>query len=150
MKVLFICTGNTSRSPMAEGLFRQMIKGTVLEGNAVCMSAGLSSTNGENIAENAVIALEEIGVDISDYKSRRFSSKEISMWDCYFSMGDTHSYILEKAGIPHDKIYTPKEGIIDPYGLEVEDYRVCREQLINELKSFIEKLCIYYENRRNA
>jgi len=135
MKVLFVCTGNTCRSPMAEGIFRDKVLQDGLEGKIFSQSAGLSAVDKIPAAENAILTCREIGIDISGHTARRIAPEDTEAWDLYFPMSKTHAYILEQAGVAHTKIYIPKY-IDDPYGQGLEVYRKCREKLEIELRLF--------------
>ncbi|HHZ01170.1 MAG TPA: low molecular weight protein arginine phosphatase, partial [Tissierellia bacterium] len=69
MNILFVCTGNTCRSPMAEGLFKDMLRKNNIE-NIKVSSAGLSVFPGEHVNEKAIRALKEKGIDISSHRAR--------------------------------------------------------------------------------
>ena len=135
MKILFVCTGNTCRSPMAEGIFRKMMQDMGMENRVLCQSAGLSALDGMEVSENAVRACGEWGIDIADHAARRITGEEIPVWDLYFPMSKTHGYILQQAGVPQTKIYIPKY-IEDPFGQDLDAYRKCRDKLAEELRVF--------------
>ena len=135
MKILFVCTGNTCRSPMAEGIFRKMMQDMGMEDRVLCQSAGLSALDGMEVSENAVRACGEWGIDIADHTARRITGEEIPVWDLYFPMSKTHGYILQQAGVPQTKIYIPKY-IEDPFGQDLDAYRKCRDKLAEELRVF--------------
>ncbi len=141
IKVLFVCTGNTCRSPMAEGFFRAMLRADGNE-NIMCQSAGIAALPGQDAAENAIKAMAEENIDISSHESRRLTSEEIMTWDVYFVMSETHGYILEKAGVPRDRIYV-SETIDDPFGGDIEVYRKCRDDIKRVVADFYGKLKAY-------
>ena len=122
MNVLFVCSGNTCRSPMAEGyLNSKSIK------NLYSLSCGFLSA-GDPAAENAIKVMREIGVEISNHKSRIISPELIGA-DKIFCMSESHKFALISAGVSEQKISVLGGGICDPYGGDENTYRTCRNQI---------------------
>ena len=71
--ILFVCTGNVCRSPMAEGIFRQATRG---RGDYRVMSAGLGACDGQPPSPYAVQAVKELGIDISGLRSRMLTRRD--------------------------------------------------------------------------
>lgn len=113
MKILFICTGNTCRSPMAEGIFKKMLEDKNRD-SVYCQSAGLSATEGSAANENAVTACKEIGVDISKHRSHKMTVQDAERVDLLVVMTQMHAYALQAAGVPLSKIYVLGDQIPDP------------------------------------
>ncbi len=86
--ILFLCTGNVCRSPMAEGIFRQAIQG---RGEYQVLSAGLGAAEGQPPSPYAVQAVKELGIDISGLRSRMLTVEMVEQADYIFGM--THSHI---------------------------------------------------------
>lgn len=146
MKILFICTGNTCRSPMAEAIFRKLVKDDKLSDKIMCQSAGISATNGDSASQHAVTCMKSWYFDISSHRARKFMPEEISVWDGIFTMSKTHAYILEQLGVPTDKIYISKY-IEDPHGADLKTYEECRNTLAREVMVFYARLKMVYEHR---
>ena len=87
-RILFVCTGNICRSPMAEGLFRHVIRGR--KGFDV-LSAGVGAVDGMPPSENAVRAMRALGIDISHQRSHALSPDLVAKADYIFGM--THSHV---------------------------------------------------------
>ncbi len=139
-KIVFICTGNTCRSPMAEGLFNSMNgeQKTGLE----TISAGIFTNNGMPASENAVIAAKELGADISNHKSQILNGDIVNNAKYLVCMTGAHyDQILLKFPNANDKLFTllPTD-IDDPFGGNIDDYRKCAAQIKLAVESIIERL----------
>ncbi len=128
--VLFVCTGNTCRSPMAEGIFNSMHK------NAVAASAGLFAESGEKASENAVLAAKELGADIKNHKALQLTPAMLDGADLVLTMTESHKRSLP----PMEKIKTLAEfgDVSDPYGGDIQTYKRCAEQI----KKLIEMIAL--------
>ena len=120
---------------MADAIFRRFIEINNMQEKIFSQSAGLSAATGEPASEYAIKVIDEAGGDLTKHRARKICPDDIDMWDLYFPMTKTHGYILEKAGVPVNKIYIPND-IPDPYGQGLEEYRICRERLEKEVRLF--------------
>ena len=143
-KILFVCTGNTCRSPMAEGIFNSLAKEYHVD--AVAESAGFDTEDGLPASENAIKACSEIGVDISNHKSKKFDECNLDEYIKFLTMSFDHANILIDKGIPWSKIEVlcgADHGVPDPYGFGLGIYRSCRDVI----KRCIEKYFIKLEEK---
>src|SRR6266436_8300755 len=135
--VLFVCTGNVCRSPMAEGIFRRAVRG---RGDFRVISAGLGAMNGQPPSPYAVEAVRELGIDISGQRSRMLTPDLVQQADYIFGM--THSHIdtvMLLYPMAAEKTFLLREfdetldffekDISDPIGGSYEVYLNCRDQI---------------------
>ncbi len=123
MHITFICTGNTCRSPMAEGLFKKIIKDRGIEG-ITCSSCGLYAYAGDSATPEAIKAAGELGADISEHRSRPFSQYIADETDLFVCMTESHATAIRSV-VPDAKVIVPGGGIADPYGGDDEIYSAC-------------------------
>ena len=143
--ILFVCTGNICRSPMAEGIFRRAVEG---RGTYRVLSAGLGAMEGQPPSPYAVQAVKELGIDISGQRSRMLTPELVHHADYIFGM--THSHIdtvmllypqaAEKTFLVRDFDETLdifEKDISDPIGGSYDVYLNCRDQIEQGLPSLL-------------
>lgn len=130
MNILFVCTGNTCRSPMAEGY----LKSLSLE-NVNVKSKGLSS-NGENVSENSILAMEEIGIDIGGQVSEQLELFDIAWADKILCMSESHKTVLCLYGDPK-KVSVLGNGVPDPFGQDLNAYKKCRQFITYSIDTLV-------------
>ncbi len=135
MKILFVCTGNTCRSPMAQVIFEKIDHDRNL--NISCKSAGLSTFTGSPASDNAVTAAKEIGLDLSKFRSSSITAilPSLSEYDLFVPMTYSHAMALLQLGVEKKKIYLFDSDISDPYGGSLDVYRATRDELADKLKT---------------
>ena len=133
MNILFVCTGNTCRSPMAEGITRALA--AEQHKDVTTVSAGLFAAYGAKPTEQAVVAVRSIA-DISDHESRPLTMELVNAADLIIGMTKDHkSVLLRQFPFEEGKIKTISEwggqdgDVTDPYGADQIIYNQCAEQI---------------------
>jgi glycine hydroxymethyltransferase len=143
--VLFVCTGNVCRSPMAEGIFRQSVRS---RGDYRVVSAGLGAMEGQPPSPYAVQAVKELGIDISALRSRMLTAELVQQADYIFGM--THSHLdtvamlypqaAEKSFLLREfdeTLGSFEKDISDPIGGSYDVYLNCRDQIEQGIASLL-------------
>lgn len=134
MTITFICTGNTCRSAMAEGICKSMLGDRNIK-NITCRSCGLAAFTGDSASPNAVEAVKEMGVDISAHRSTAINQYIIDETDVAVCMTQRHKAALMSVK-PKCTVLVPNPEVSDPYGGSVDVYRKCA----GELEKYIGRL----------
>ncbi len=129
-KIIFVCTGNTCRSPMAEGYLKSKGRSDI-----EVISRGLAADGG-GASENSILAMKEIGIDISAHISRQLCFADIDESSLLICMSSSHADVLEGSGIDKMKLYVL--GISDPFGGSLLYYKSCRDQIIDGIDELTE------------
>jgi protein-tyrosine phosphatase len=146
-KILFICTANVCRSPMAQTIF------SALAGDEGLLykveSAGTAALEGRSMAPNAVAALEEVGIYAEPHSARQVTAEMLDEAELVLAMTPQHVAVLRRLGgapargiqaLPEYAAGLSGEGIPDPYGLTMTAYRSTLRQLYEYVETVIERL----------
>ncbi len=135
-KIMFICSGNTCRSPLAEGLFKKYLQEKNITDIEVG-SAGVGAFPGDAVSINSILVAGSRGIDISDHRARNVNPEHLITTDLFFCMSESHKAVLSRH-CDSEKIFVL--NIADPFGRPIEVYEECAKQLENKFPEILERI----------
>lgn len=146
MEILFVCAGNTCRSPMAEAMLKEKIAARGIQGVS-CASAGTHVWPGDKAAHDTVEELKSRSIDIEGRDARQLSETDIAGADVVLTMTEGVSMaVLALFPQAEGKVFTlgayvdVPGDVDDPYGCDEEVYHATADQIDELLEKLLTKI----------
>jgi Protein-tyrosine-phosphatase len=146
IKILFVCTGNTCRSPMAEVIAKDAFAKEGIP--AVITSAGTKGEIENPATENAIIAMKARGLDLTQHQPQQVTVEMVNEADLVLIMAaGNKAAVLEMPGVENEQIYLLHEyatgttkNVADPYGESLEVYEATAVEIEEAIGEVIAKV----------
>ena len=147
MRILFVCTGNTCRSPMAEAIARSVATERGLT-DVRFSSAGVGAWDGAPPSDGAMLVALERGLDLSAHRSRLLTPEIVAAADLVLAMSESHvPRIVAMGGEGKTHLLTgfasgdaSARSVSDPFGGDLEVYRGTFDELDREVRRALDRM----------
>lgn len=155
MKILFVCTGNTCRSPLSEAIARKFAIERGLHDVEVA-SAGTSAWDGAPASDGALLVGMERNMDLSQHRSQSLTRELVREYDLVLAMGPHHLERIEALGgagkayllADYASYGASVRPISDPIGAELDVYRATSDELEEEIRRVMDRIMAERSSQR--
>jgi len=146
VKILFVCSGNTCRSPIAEAITRRLLADAGRTDIEVS-SAGTNAWDGSPASDGALLVGMERGLDLSEHRSRQLTPQIVAESDLILVMAPSHLARVKELD-PKANVHllsgfssgTEGHAVQDPFGGDLTAYRDTYEDLGHELAGLLDRI----------
>jgi len=145
--ILFVCTGNVCRSPMAAGLLRQRLAEEGLDDRYEVSSVGVRALDGQGASRNAILVMSERYIDITEHVARTISPDDVERASLILTADEQHAELIRQTWTQHAwKVYRLSEmagrrqNIKDPYRSSLQKYETCAKTIARYIDEGFERI----------
>jgi protein-tyrosine phosphatase len=145
--ILFVCTGNLCRSPMAAGLLRQRLLEKGLEAQHRVVSAGVWAVDDHPASSQAIAVMAERGIDITDHVAHTITASDVAEADLILAMSREHEEVIQNTWPQYSwrvhrlsEMVGKRRDVVDPYAGPIEGYRACADTLTEYIDQGLERI----------